>query len=327
MESNENKKLSAENEASRQNTNSSAASMEDRVKKYEDTEGLSTKRLNFGLWFVEKRKYLRLSVIIALIIISATSWSYTIYSFAYYFTRGVHEDELLVEGIVQSSLIGHDYVKSVSAKDLIFSPLRILKTNDKYDILAQIKNPNVKHWGNFAYCFLDKGKEFACANSFIYPGTEKYLLALAQDLTSSPTDIKLVIKDMTWRRINRRVNNWDKFYNEHMGIYTQDIKFTPNNSNNISENIRLSSLEFTAVNKSAFNYWAVNFNILFYNNNSLVGVNRYSIFEFLSGATERVEMNWAGSFSRANKIEVIPEVDILNDDNYIKYEGGIGEEK
>jgi len=303
-------------------------SIEERVKKYEDIEGISTRKLDIGLWFVKNYKYFRLGFIICLIILSFVSWSYTISNFAYYYIKGIYKDELMIREITESYLSSHDYIKETAPKDLILSPLEIFKANNKYDILALIKNPNLKHWGRFAYCFLDGNNEFSCANSFIYPGESKYLLSLAQDLTASPGNIKLVIDDLNWGRVNRRVTGeWENYYNNHMDIITGNINFTPKSANNLSENIDLSLLEFTAANKTAYNYWVVNFNILFYNNNSLVGVNKYSLEEFLAGAEEKITMSWPNSFSRANKIQIIPEVDIFDENNYIKYEGGAGEEK
>lgn len=299
------------------------------IDKYTDIEGLSTKKLNFGLWIIEHRERLRTALIIFLVVVSAISWAYTIYGFAYYFARGMNEDEILIQELIQVNTIGHDYILKLSARDLVYFPVNILKASkDKYDLLVVLKNPNLKHMSVFEYCFLDKNETIDCAENFIFPGETKNLLSLAQEFTYKPTNIKFILKNIRWKRINlHKFPDWEKFKNDHLNISIVDIKFKPAKSSGLSEKLNLNSLEFTATNNTAYNYWEVPLIILLHNNNLVVGVNKYTLSEFMSGEKREIQMSWLGNISRVNNIKIIPEINIMLDDIYIKYEGGIGEEK
>jgi len=47
----------------------------------------------------------------------------------------------------------------------------------------------------------------------------------------------------------------------------------------------------------------------------------------MSGENRPVQLSWPGNISRIDRVEIIPEINIMDDNIYIKYEGGIGEER
>ncbi len=58
-----------------------AANLEKRVEQYTNVEGLSTKQLTTGLWYVEHKKLLQWILNGFLIALAAISWTYTKYGF------------------------------------------------------------------------------------------------------------------------------------------------------------------------------------------------------------------------------------------------------
>lgn len=299
------------------------------LSRYKTFSSPSDKRLALGLWIIEHKKHLKAALVIFLFVVAAVSWSYTIYGFAYSLARGMNEDEILAEQLVQTQTVSHAYLVSLSPQDLIYSPAKMLRANeDKYDFITQIKNPNLKHGANFSYCFLEKDREIDCEDSFILPGETKNLLSLAQSFKSRPTNSKFVIKEISWQRINpHEFPDWESFRDEHLDISLEDIEFKPAPSSGLSEKLNLNTLKFKATNKTPYNYWEVPLTILLFSGNSIVGVNKYTLAEFMSREKREIEMSWLGSISGVNEVKIIPEINILKDDIYIKYEGGIGEEK
>jgi len=147
-------------EEEKQKDNSAVPTVD--VGQYKDLGGLSDKKLEFGLWVVEHKSLFRRALIIALLIISGVSWSYTIYGFAYYFARGQYEDEKNVNNLAMVNTVGHDYLVSISAQDLAYSPVQVLKTaSDKYDLVTQVRNPNENHWAFIEYCWVANEEEMA----------------------------------------------------------------------------------------------------------------------------------------------------------------------
>ncbi|MDD5031798.1 MAG: hypothetical protein PHR36_02005 [Patescibacteria group bacterium] len=299
------------------------------LSRYPSNFGPSSRKLALGLWIIEHRKRLKTALIVFLAVVAGISWSYTIYGFAYYIVRGMNEDESLASQITRDLVVGHDYILELAPADLVFSSPQIFKTGeDKYDLLAEIRNPNPRYWASFSYCFSVDNKEADCEEGFILPEETKIVSALAKDFRSRPAGLTFAIKKISWARVNpRQFPDWENFRDEHLNLAVESIKFTPASGSGLSEKLNLNNLEFTITNNTPFNYWEVPFNILLYRGSSIIGINRYTALELMSKEKREVKMSWLGSLSSPGDIKITPEINILKDDIYIKYEGGIGEEK
>ncbi|MDD4901257.1 MAG: hypothetical protein PHS62_04085 [Patescibacteria group bacterium] len=317
-----------QNLGQRQAGQDEAKRLDDKLKNYTGPEGITTKELEIGLWYVEHKQLLRRILYGFLMLVGAVSWSYTIYVFTDYLARGMNEDAILTRQMVEVSSIGHDYVLQISAKQLAIAPVGVIKSADKkYDFYAQIKNDNQKWWAEFDYYFVANGVETKKTPGFILPMEDKYLLALAQDFASAPLQVQMIMENISWHRVNQhRISDWDVFYREHLNIASSEIKFTPPSSGLISEKLNLNQLDFKVTNQTAFNYWDVGFTILLYGG-GLANVNHYALSDFMSGETRAVSLSWPGDIGRVDKIEIIPEINIMKDDIYIPFEGGVGQEK
>lgn len=297
------------------------------IDKYEDVEGITTKQLNFNLWIIKHKKLLKNIFIILLVIISITLWFYTIYEFTHYIVKGIEEDKLLVVELIQTSGISHNNILKSSVKNLIIFPVIALKSNKKHDLVVEIKNPNTKHWGNFQYCFLNQQAEIECGKNFILPNETKHILSLSNTFKNESTNIKFVIKQITWHRIKfNKIPDWGKFKNEHLGIAVDNIKIN-SIKDALDDKINLNILEFAVVNNTVYNYWEVMFNILFYNNNTVVGANKYILSEFMSGQKQQIQINLLNNTENSDNIKIIPEVNIMESSVYLKQRNIIGEEK
>ncbi|MFH1583416.1 MAG: hypothetical protein ABIB72_03850 [Candidatus Falkowbacteria bacterium] len=303
--------------------------IEKKVENYVSTEGITTKQLEIGLWYVEHKKQLKMVLIGFLILISAISWVYTIYGFAYYIARGMSEDEILIKQMIQINGADHDYVMQIAAKDLALGSVEIIRSSDKkYDLYTKLKNDNPKWWAEFEYYFTAAGKQTKKVRDYILPEEIKYLAALAEDFSYYPEDGRLVIENINWHRINQhQIADWDAYRASHLNIETADIKFIPANASSLSEKLGLNQLSFNAINHTAYNYWSVGFAILLYSSDQITAINYYILNDFMSEQKRLVEISWPGDLGRADRIEIIPEINIMKDDIYIKYDGGIGQEK
>lgn len=302
---------------------------EDDIKKYQDQGGLTVRKLDVGLWYLEHKNLLRKILIGFLIFISAVSWPYVIYGFAYYLARGMDEDKALVDDIVNSGRIDHGAIVSLSPKDLSLGSISLLPAgNDKYDFFARVQNPNNRHGAEFVYFFSDGNKNTESLSGFILPGETKYLLSLGNEFERGSAGVQLKIDGLKWITIDRhQISDWSDYSGRRLDMAVSDAKFIPAGQSGLSDKISLNSLEFSVANNSVFNYWNVDFIILLYGGLNIVGVNKYSLSEFMSGQDRQASINFLGELSHVSKIEVFPEINILRDDVYIGYEGGAGEIK
>lgn len=303
--------------------------IEKNLKNYVSTEGITTKQLEIGLWYVEHKRQLKMVLIGFLILISAVSWAYTVYGFAYYIARGMNEDEILTRQLVQVNGADHDYIVRISAKDLVIGAVEVIRSSDKkYDLYTKLKNDNPKWWAEFDYYFTAAGRQTEKIKGYILPEEIKYPAALAEEFPYYPEDGRLVIENISWHRINQhKIADWEAYRASHLNITSADVKFVPAYLSPLSEKLGLNQLSFYAVNQTAYNYWSVGFVILLYAGDQITAINHYILSDFMSGQKRLVELSWPGDLGRADRVEVIPEINIMKDDIYIKYEGGTGQEK
>jgi len=302
--------------------------IEKKVENYVGPEGITTKQLEYGLWYVEHKRLLRQALYGFLILLAAVSWTYTIYGLAYYLARGMNEDELLAKQLAETQVAGHEYVARIAAKDLVIGQTAALRTADKYDLFAEVKNDNQKWRAEFDYYFVAAGRQTEKISGYIFPGQTKYLSALAQDFPYPPAAGRLILENIKWRRINQHaIPDWNSYYRAHLNIATADIKFIPASSSRLSEKLNLNQLSFTVINQTVYNYWETGFTILLYGGGQIVGINHYALSDFMSGQNQQVQMSWPGNLPGVDRVAIIPEINIIKDDIYIKYEGGVGQEK
>ena len=136
------------------------------------------------------------------------------------------------------------------------------------------------------------------------------------------------MENIKWQRISpHKIPDWHDYYKKHLAISSADIKFTPAGLSPLSEKLNLNQLSFNAINNTAFNFWETGFTILLFRSGELANINHYILNDFMSGQKRFVELSWPGDIGQVDRVEIVPEINIMKDDIYIKYEGGVGQEK
>ena len=298
------------------------------LKRYHDGDGVSLGGMNFGLWLANNRRRLLTIVVILLIAVCAFFFIYSAYNYAVYFLAGNANDQSANESMALSP-------RQVTT-DLEIAAPQIFKGDEHYDLTVKLTNPNDKFSANFNYCFNPAGLSAdqtastatstdagaVCGSGFILPGATKYVLALGQDLGVNPDNLDFKITNISWQRFDaHQIPNWNDFSSSRLDFAVSDINFTPAASNNLSAKIGLNNLEFNVKNQTAYGYYAAPLNILFFSGAELVGVNRYLLTNFLAGESRAVAISWPGNLRGVDRTEITPDINILDDSVYLKYQG------
>ncbi len=298
--------------------------------RFHDLEGVTEKKLNFGLWYVSHRQKFVNTLLGALGFFGLITCSYAIYHFGYYFAYGIKEDELLLFDIANSGGSIHQAVQSRQATDLSATSARVLvNSSKKYDFVSWVSNSNLNWVANFDYYFSIDGQPITkTAKGYVLPGQGTFLMSLSQEVASQPVSADLAIANLSWHRINRhRIADWQAYMKSHTNFIVDNIVFKPAKESGLSEKLPLNQLDFSATNQTAYNYWEVECKIVLYSGSEIVAVNKYTITDFMSGQTRNIRSSWTGVLPRVDKIEIFPEVNILDSQAYIQFEGGTGMEK
>jgi len=281
------------------------------LKKYQGEDNVSLRNMNIGLWLSEKRQILTRSLIVFLILISVCLFVFSAYQFFIYFKNGSDQSTLIENNLVSPRNI---------IKELKIESPQYYKSGDKYDFIVKVTNENEKFSAKFQACFNLSGNNFSCTDSFILPSETKYIFDIGNDVQTDIKTLSFEIKNTAWQRFDvHSIPNWNNFYLSRLNFTFSDILFYNINDTD-SSNRGSNILEFNTLNNSSYSYYDLPLNIALYEGSQLVSVNIYHLQNFLSGEKRNIKINWPGDY-RNVRVEIIPNINILDDSVYLKYQG------
>jgi hypothetical protein len=278
---------------------------------YEDLGGQTMQKLGFGFWFVKNKRYLFLGLIGVLILISVIFYSKFFYNL-YDYIRYTPEERKAREEL---STVSVNPGTNRGASDLQQGQLNSFFSNSAYDFVVTIKNPNNNFFAHISYCFLDGETELSCSSNVVFPEENKYLISLANKLERKPANLKFILKSIVWERIDtKKYGDWKNYYQDRSNFDISQVNFNVDLSGSNANN-----LSFSIKNNSAYNYWELPLAIVLFNGNTVVGVNTYVLFELMSKESRDINFSWPGLAAGVSRAEVIPNLNILDSNNYINY--------
>ncbi|PLX20992.1 hypothetical protein C0584_04380 [Candidatus Parcubacteria bacterium] len=284
------------------------------IDRFKERDGVSLKKLGFGLWYLEHQKGLMLTVYIFLGLIGFVTWFSFFKTFGHYVLIGMKEDQALVASMINNSGIKHSEVVKTAPQELQVGTAEVLlNSNGTYDIVIKIKNINSRYYSRFSYFILFNNEKLGPFNDFILPEEEKYLMLLDQKLSRRPSSVSLEVEH-SWTKLDgHKIKEWAEYRDNYIDFIVDNKVFSNPKESNLSEKLNLSSVKFDLTNNSAYSYYELSLDILLYSRGRLASVNQYPIERIESGETRGIDITWPGKVNRADNIEVVPNIDIMKD--------------
>lgn len=291
------------------------------INKFKDPENLSVKKMEIGLWILENRKHFLFLLTLLFASISIVTWSVFVFNFGGYVVKGMQQDKMLSQNLLDSMVVGHDYYMARAPKKLQYESVKVLNNLDGvYDFVVRVKNLNPDYWVEVDYSLVSGNENLGEDVAFILPGEEKNFIVVGRNLDQRPTNVKMEINEEKWHRIDNHIYpDWQSFYDSHLNVPVKEVSFVSAKETILTEKVDLNTLSFTVLNDSAYNYWDVGFIIILYNGNKIVGADKYTLDQFMSDQKRTVDITWPGDFGRVTDISIIPELNITKDDIYIEF--------
>lgn len=266
------------------------------------SSGLSDFQLKLSYFYVTNKLLLRKIYIILLIIADAALVFFVLASLVYW-AIGYQATETALKNLINSSDSSLATIEATKPQSLLFSePEAFGGTGDRYDILAEVNNPNATWLAEFDYSFRGDSATTTIYHGFALPSGKKILM----ELGSNSNSIKLEITNLKWRR----VLNFAELKNLRE-------RFTITDDQYIAPAVlgEPSRIKFTLNNYSAYSYWDVGVSVMLYSAGNLVAVNYFSVPQFKAETSREVELNWPKALSSVDSWEIVPEVNYLDDMN------------
>lgn len=285
------------------------------LKNYHDLGGLTVEEMNFGLWLSEKKHLMKKIAFFFLLAVTIFFVVYSVYAYTLYFLQSREAKNLFADPA------GEIVYRSVIS-DLEPSNLQVFQNSNRYDLAVNVRNPNDKYISSFSYCFTLAAVDIVCGRTFLLPGASKYVLVLNQELPAGASGLEFKITGANWQRVDaHRIPDWSQYAASRLNFAIANINFSHAAENSLTAKVPLNSLAFTITNQSSYGYYEVPVSILFYNGDSLVGVNNYLFKDFKSGETRRAELTWSGNLEGVKGVVIVPDLNISDDKIFLNYSG------
>lgn len=279
-------------------------------------ENLTEQQLRVSGWYLTHKFLLRKILAGIIIGIAGILWLYSLIFFVdWLFISGPKERQ----NLKTSLLIKTDpqAMAAAKAENLAFGEPRVYSGGvGKYDFLTEVKNSNDKWWAEFEYRFIGEGLEGQWRKTFLLPGDQKYAFDLGVDLDFRPLNVRMEMRELKYHRISpHRISNYEEWRNGRLNIEISD-KLLDQSAMRAGKNV--ATLVFKAKNNSAYSFWSVRFYALLYRGEQLASVNYITLENFISGETREAQMSFYEGLPTITKFEILPEVNIFDEENYIK---------
>lgn len=291
--------------------------MEQKLNDFTDVEGLSTRRLSFGLWYMKHRHHFFLTAVWFLTIVATVLWTYSLYYFSHYLLVGARVDranEVAVSdgprAVEQRKLLSGLSYGFVQAVDL---------GRGSYSLIGKLASNNQSNWAVLDYYFLVDGQAVGTSTSYILPTSEKYLTSIVEDQSLPPQSVQLIVTNFRWSKINyHEVKNWADYKADRLSFVVLDKKFIGASDSQLSDRLPVNTLSFNINNRSAYSFREAPLQIILYSGSEVIYVKDYVINNFYSKERKDITLSLIGSLPNVTRIDIVPEINILDADTYLK---------
>jgi len=278
--------------------------------------GLSDKELKFGYFFVKhkllfKKIFFALFIIFDIYLIGYAGYGYI----KYYF----------IEQNSPSVFTDFKIKQHPPSKIKVLNSQVIFLGKQRYDLFSLVNNQNSDWVINFDYYFIFPGGQTDAKKGFILPNETKFLSELGFKSSRRPRQISLHIENMSWKRLNKhQIPDYNDFYKKHLNFKISNIEF--HSAQELALDT-ISRVNFNIKNNTAYSYWNVGLYVVLYRGSKIVGINHLILDKFLSGEEKDVDVAFYEKLPLVNKVKVVPDLNILDQNVYMKIEAGSGEAK
>ncbi len=256
-------------------------------------------------FFVANQVLFKRLVVVLLLLFNLAIWWPAAVKLVNYGADTVNYQHLLNE-FSQNTINWADYRARHQPVPIEIVTVDKMKTSEhKYDLVAKVHNPNAGwHARTVNYAFVVDGFILDWQNGFVLPEQDKYLFNFSYFSESNPGQIDLKFGDIGWQRVKEK---------DRMFV----LKQIAVENKNFETNNNISQIKFEAVNNSPFGFWQVGWQVVLSSGARPVGINYVTANGFLSGEFKRLSATWGETMSMPSKIEVLPDIDVFDETNYI----------
>lgn len=289
------------------------------------------KEFQYGYWYVTHKVLIRQIAILVLMIISSSLFLTGLVGLVKYYFADAAKNAAL-ENALASPQISFSNIAALGAPQplSVAGSMVFSGAENSFDFVAEIDNINDGWYAkSFDYYFTyGAGLKTEPKKGFALPGQHKYLLDLGKTLDTRIADAEVVIENVDWEKAPDFKSLQDKILQFQFPTKAlTTISTAPAATAAPGTTGSVMALKVEVVNSSSYSFWEPRFDVLFYRSNTLVGITELSLSQISTGERQTANLNIFQKLPAGVRVEVVPDIDILNPDVFKGFGGGSGELK
>ncbi|MBU1132351.1 hypothetical protein KKC32_03865 [Patescibacteria group bacterium] len=266
--------------------------------------------LKMSYWYVTHRVLIRKIILLSMAIVAGGLLLFGIAGILKYYVldRGRN---LALETEISQSKLDYTLLSELNRpSDLAILSTKVLNSGEGiYDIVSEVSNPNAQ-WmvESFDYYFIYGEEKTPLKTDFILPGQQKYVLYLGLETASRLGSDDLILENIKWKK----VADYQSLAEKILLFDFQNERILPASTSGLSEQADVSRVSFDVLNESTYNFWEPRFVILMYRQNNLAGIAQTNLNGLAPGERKTETINLFQSLSGVNRIEISPDMNILD---------------
>mgnify|MGYP007094904685 CR=1 FL=1 len=286
---------------------------------------LSDDDLKVSYWYVTHRILLRKIGIGALMIFSLGILVYGIVNLVNFYSAGEQDNANVTADVSKEKLNVELLAEASKPKDLTVGETKVLKGKKGHvDFVTELFNPNIQ-WTvqSFEYYYLIGEDKTEMRTEFILPGQEKYLIFYNHPSNTTSVNAQLVIENIEWDKIA----NFQSLQDKMLVFEFEDAKVLAATNSGLSAEEEISTVSFDILNKTSYSFWEPRFVVLMTRGDNIIAVTDLYVDGLATGEKKAESINMFQSLPSSTKLQIVPDINILDPAVFKGFDVGSGELK
>lgn len=283
------------------------------------------RKFKFSYWYVENRVMLRRIFIVFLSAFSGVFIFYGAWGLANHYLVDYEANKQVEYSIAQGKLNYQMIAESSRPQGLqTVGAYMMSAATDNYDFVGEVFNPNIE-WmvESFDYYFTYGGERTEIQTDYILPGQRKFVTDLNYPAGTRFSTVNVVVENVRWKK----VADYTELRERILQFEFDKIKVLTPKQAGVSDKLQISTIEFDIINKGPYNFWEPKFIILVYQGNRIINVHEIVLNSIGSSEVASQSLNVFQKLPLNAKIEIVPDVNILDPEVFKGFDVGSGEIK
>lgn len=272
-------------------------------------EQISDKQIERSLWFIKNQAFIKKIIIIILLLTIFILYGFSLFKFINIKIQDANKNNSHITTVDFQS-----WQERNKIQELIITNKSIISlTNNKYDVVVEMKNPNEKiAITELKYKFIYDNQTSDERTAFFLPNETKKLIDFNVENNK-------IIRTVDIEIINTAFDRLDAVEIEQLNKKIFTISNEEMHFNNKKTGAR-NWIEFTALNKSPYNWSQTKFYVSLNLGSKLIAINEIKTEQFYSQEKKDLEISWFQKIPSYVTLKIEPETNLLDPENYISHQ-------